>query len=90
LSAPALYARAEASRHRRLARSNQKFALDIEAIGPFIANLDKSEQDGIRKDLVARMFAQPEIDPRAKPDGVESESLLEMMSRMLGLLEKRE
>ncbi len=60
LGALAAYAGTEAARYQKVERYNRRLALELEAIGPFIAPLDADKQAEFRIDVGKRSFGQSE------------------------------
>ncbi|MGZ2258086.1 hypothetical protein [Roseobacter sp. A03A-229] len=62
LTAILIYAASYTSRQSRMHRDNEKllrsYALETKALDPFIASLEKKEQQAIKAELVRRMFGQ--------------------------------
>lgn len=77
LTAIFLYAASYTSRQSKMHRDNEKqlrsYALETKALDPFIADLERDEQQAIKAELVRRMFgqqaAQRSLDRPALDDG---------------------
>lgn len=52
----AAYAAQQSTRHRAVAVQNQRFALEMAAIDPFIQSLDPEDQLALKKELTGRFF----------------------------------
>lgn len=65
LTAILLYAAGYTSRQSRMHRDNEKllrsYALETKALDPFIASLEKADQQAIKAELVRRMFGQQNV-----------------------------
>ncbi len=64
----AAYASRQGDKFMELERKNRKIALEMEAVGPFIAPLPKDLQDQFRMDLGSRSFGIPEGESIRKED----------------------
>ncbi|ABE43256.1 hypothetical protein Bpro_1306 [Polaromonas sp. JS666] len=58
----AAYAGRQASRFFEMEQKNRKLALELEALGPFIEPLDKSDRDKFRVQIGDRSFGVPDHD----------------------------
>lgn len=64
----AAYASRQGDKFMELERKNRKIALEMEAVGPFIAPLPKDLQDKFRMELGSRSFGVPENENSRKDD----------------------
>lgn len=91
----AAYAARQASHFLEMERKNRKLALELEALGPYIAPLDKEKQDEFRLKLGDRSFGVHEDnlnktktgDP-VTPYDVLNQKLGELLSAVKGLKDK--
>jgi hypothetical protein len=60
----AAYAASQAEKASVVERKNRKLALELEAVGPYIAPLPEDMQNKFRADLGERSFGVPEVDPK--------------------------
>jgi hypothetical protein len=58
----AAYAASQADKLRDIEREDRKLALELEALGPYLAPLDKTDQDKFRVELGNRSFGQRRND----------------------------
>jgi hypothetical protein len=56
----AAYSASQADRYQKMERSNRRLALELEAIGPFIAPLPNDKQEQFRLTIGDRSFGQPD------------------------------
>jgi hypothetical protein len=56
----AAYSASQADRYQKMERSNRRLALELEAIGPFIAPLTTEKQEQFRLTVGDRSFGQPD------------------------------
>jgi hypothetical protein len=56
----AAYSASQADRYQKMERSNRRLALELEAIGPFIAPLPADKQEQFRLTVGDRSFGQPD------------------------------
>jgi hypothetical protein len=56
----AAYSASQADRYQKMERTNRRLALELEAIGPFIAPLTADKQEQFRLTVGDRSFGQPE------------------------------
>lgn len=61
------YAASQADKSRKVEQHNRKLALELEAIGPYLAPLDKQERDKFRVDLGNRSFGQRDASGVEEP-----------------------
>jgi uncharacterized protein YjgD (DUF1641 family) len=64
----AAYASRQGDKFMEIERKNRKIALEMEAVGPFIAPLPKAMQDQFRMELGGRSFGIPEGEGARKED----------------------
>lgn len=65
LLAPAAYLARESTKHRNEHYALKQTALDLNAIGPFIASLDKDGQDLIKAKIAERLFCSTKDKPES-------------------------
>jgi hypothetical protein len=65
LLAPAAYLARESTKHRNEHYAIKQTALDLNAIGPFIASLDKDGQDLIKAKIAERLFCSTKDKPES-------------------------
>jgi len=58
VSVPALYTGRESARHRTVAQTARQTIMELETLGPFIADLDPELRESIRRDLVSKYFGR--------------------------------
>jgi hypothetical protein len=61
-SVPAAYLARESAKHRQQQYTHLQTALDLKAIGPYIATLPKEKQDDLKTDMAQKMFAPKTFD----------------------------
>ncbi len=64
----AAYAAAQADKHIQVERQNRKLALELEAIGPYLAPLPLEKQEEFRLEMGNRSFGRDEIGHRGKAE----------------------
>ncbi len=64
----AAYAAAQADKHIQVERRNRKLALELEAIGPFLAPLPVDKQEEFRLEMGNRSFGRDESGLDGKPE----------------------
>jgi hypothetical protein len=57
----AAYAGFQADKERGTEQRNRKLALELEALGPYLASLEKGEQDKFRLELAVKIFGKDEL-----------------------------
>lgn len=80
----AAYALTESAKHRRRESKNRKMALELASIDPYLALMPEDDQREVKKLLVERWFAQPDLVPEG--DDVSKKNLLEIVSQALKVL----
>ncbi|MEW6595040.1 MAG: hypothetical protein AB1413_09250 [Thermodesulfobacteriota bacterium] len=78
LGALAAYAGTEAARYQKIERYNRRLALELEAIGPFIAPLSEEKQAAFRIKIGERSFGQGE-NTSGEPDTKSPTSVAEVL-----------
>lgn len=78
LGALAAYAGAEAARYQKVEHYNRRLALELEAIGPFIAPLSEEKQADFRIKIGERSFGQGE-GKHSEPDTKSPTSIAEVI-----------
>lgn len=68
----AAYAASQADKSSTVERKNRKLALELEAVGPYIAPLPQDMQNKFRADLGERSFGVPEGDSKRSTEGAAS------------------
>lgn len=61
-SVPAAYLTRESAKHRQQQYSHLQTALDLKAIGPYIASLPKEKQDELRSDIARKIFTPKDFE----------------------------
>ena len=96
LTAVFLVAAGYTSRQSKLHRDNEKllrsYALETKALDPFIASLEKDEQQAIKAELVRRMFGQQNASGRDKQVKLDDGSMKTIVDKVsdgvTGIVEK--
>jgi hypothetical protein len=87
LAIPAFYAVRESNKHRVTERRYRKMQLELAAIDPYLALLEKDKREQIKLSLSERFFAQPEVSD-VTPD-VYTGSLLDIIKQVITTLLKK-
>lgn len=61
-SVPAAYLARESAKHRQQQYTHLQTALDLKAIGPYLATLPKDRQDELKAEMAQKIFAQKTFD----------------------------
>jgi hypothetical protein len=81
----AAYAAKQASNNLDIERRNRKLALELEALGPFIAPLPTEMQNKFRADLGERSFGIPDGDSKT-PTGRDPVTAMDMLKEVRELV----
>jgi hypothetical protein len=65
-SVPAAYLARESAKHRQQQYTHLQTALDLKAMGPYIASLPKERQDELKAEMAQKIFAQKNFDHVSK------------------------
>lgn len=84
---PATYAAKESSKHRNLATENERAALELAALGPFIELLDNDKKQEIKEKMVDKFFGKEFNQPKNSPP-TEDPSSSEITTTTLDLVER--
>jgi len=86
LTAILIYAAGYTSRQSKMHRDNEKllrsYALETKALDPFIASLEKGEQQAIKAELVRRMFGQQNAPGREQQVKLDEGSMKNIVDRV--------
>lgn len=86
LTAILLYAAGYTSRQSTMHRNNEKalrsYALETQALDPFIASLKITDQQAIKAELVRRMFGQQNAQGKGKPGKPDDDTLKTLLDKV--------
>lgn len=86
LTAILLYAAGYTSRQSTMHRNNEKslrsYALETQALDPFIASLKITDQQAIKAELVRRMFGQQNAQGKGKSDKPDDDTLKTLLDKV--------
>ena len=87
LSVPAAYLARESSKHRRQQYLYQQYALNLDALSPFIAELDKAEKNTLKTEIARKLFTTPHESGNAKeePYPINANELLALLINKIEL-----
>ena len=74
----AAYSASQADRYQKMERNNRRLALELEAIGPFIAPLTADKQEQFRLTIGDRSFGQPD-ESHFGPHGKSPATMLDLL-----------
>lgn len=85
------YAFKESGRHRRVQWRNRRLALELASIDPYLAHFEEGERNEVKRELVSRWFAQPNVlfSGNIDEDSYSPSALVNLAERALGLLGRR-
>jgi hypothetical protein len=85
----AAYAARQASNNLEIERRNRKLALELEALGPFLAPLPIEMQNKFRADMGERSFGIPDGDTRTPKDPVTAIDMLKELRELIAEVSKK-
>jgi len=80
----AAYAARQADKASIAERRNRKLALELEAVGPYIADLPTDMQNKFRIDLGDRSFGVPEVDGKGGENSPSPATLIDLLKSKEG------
>lgn len=82
----AVYSAKQSNTHRQNEKRNRRFALEVKAIDPFIASLEPTDQQALKRALSERLFGRNENDHDGDNKVIEEHALKTVYSGIVDIL----